>query len=139
MMKKALQKLQSAGLRTTKTRKRIIRLMRKSEHPLTVAEIYNHFKRNGEEVSRSTIYRQLDSLVKYKVIAKSDVSGDADHFEADKKHHHHFTCNNCEDVICLTDIGFEQEIKKIEQKIEQLGVTPTEHSFSFSGKCQNCT
>lgn len=100
--------LQTAGLYRTRHRVTIINVLLKAGRPLSQDQIAN---RSGEKhFDKVTIYRTLESLVKVGLVHKAFMHKRASHFElanqcTEKQCHPHFTCTNCGETHCLTEIS----------------------------------
>ncbi|MGL1885716.1 MAG: transcriptional repressor [Reichenbachiella sp.] len=88
---------------------------------------------------RVTVYRILDRLIDDNVIHKFvDLNG-VTHYAVCQKceehnHHHnhvHFTCTQCESVVCLEDV---EPVVKI-----PTGYQVHQSSFTLSGLCPDCS
>ncbi len=109
------------------------------EHPehFTADELYITLKENGSTISRATIYRTLDLLVKSSLVLKTQLKNGAYIYEhsADAPHHDHLICNMCGKIIEFHSHQIEllqnQIAKENEFKI-------TGHSLRIYGICKEC-
>ncbi|WP_455684334.1 Fur family transcriptional regulator [Thomasclavelia sp.] len=103
------------------------------DHP-TAEIIYTELKKDHPGLSLGTVYRNLNFLADAKMIRKLDVGQTTVHFDADLSAHHHFICNECQQVY---DIFYDDELisndvqKQTEHRIERTDLV-------FSGTCKNC-
>ena len=95
------QILKSEGLRFTEQRKAIWDEIRQSKEHRDAEDIYLELKSNGVKVSRATVYRTIDVLVKNRLVRKMDVGEGRSLFEPrlDDKHHDHMICIDTGDII----------------------------------------
>ena len=95
------QILKSEGLRYTEQRKAIWDEIRQSKEHRDAEDIYLKLKSNGVKVSRATVYRTIDVLVKNRLVRKMDVGEGRSLFEPrlDDKHHDHMICIDTGDII----------------------------------------
>ena len=108
-------------------------LKARCDHP-TAEIIYTELKKDNPGLSLGTVYRNLNFLADAKMIRKLDVGQTTVHFDADLSAHHHFICNECQQVY---DIFYDDELisndvqKQTEHRIERTDLV-------FSGTCKNC-
>lgn len=104
--------------RDTRQRRAIREEIERADRPLTPAEIHVGARSSVEGLGLATVYRTLRILADEGVITEVQVPGEAPRYEmADKAHHHHFYCRQCErvfevegcpgDLAALTPAGFE--------------------------------
>ena len=108
-------------------------LKARCDHP-TAEIIYTELKKDNPSLSLGTVYRNLNFLADAKMIRKLDVGQTIVHFDADLSAHHHFICNECQQVY---DIFYNDEI------ISNDAQRQTDHKnkktdLVFSGTCKNC-
>ena len=96
-----IQILKSEGLRYTEQRKAIWDEIRQSKEHRDAEDIYLKLKSNGVKVSRATVYRTIDVLVKNRLVRTMDVGEGRSLFEPrlDDKHHDHMICIDTGDII----------------------------------------
>jgi Fur family ferric uptake transcriptional regulator len=106
--KQAREMLKEAKLYCTAGRVAILKVLMKAGKPLSQEQIAN---RSGKErFDKVTIYRTLESLLEVGLVHKVFIDKRARHFElshncTDRQCHPHFTCTNCGDTHCLTEIS----------------------------------
>ncbi len=109
--------LHSEGLRYTKQRQAVWDEIRKSDEHRDAEEIYIKLKSNGVRVSRATVYRTIDVLVKNKLVRKMDVGEGRSLFEPrlDNHHHDHMICMDTGNIIEF----FDEELENLQEKIAE--------------------
>ena len=109
--------LHSEGLRYTKQRQAVWDEIRKSNEHRDAEEIYIKLKSNGVRVSRATVYRTIDVLVKNKLVRKMDVGEGRSLFEPrlDNRHHDHMICMDTGNIIEF----FDEELENLQEKIAE--------------------
>ena len=109
--------LRSEGLRYTKQRQAVWDEIRKSDEHRDAEEIYNKLKSNGVRVSRATVYRTIDVLVKNKLVRKMDFGEGRRLFEPrlDNRHHDHMICMDTGNIIEF----FDEELENLQEKIAE--------------------
>jgi len=126
--------LQSEGLRYTKQRQAIWNEINGSKEHRNVDEIYFSIIKSGIKVSRATVYRTIDVLVKNSLVKKIDGldSGSLYENRLDRKHHDHMICVKTGKIIefynkeleNLQDQIAEEKGYKIVRHVHQLFVKP---------------
>ncbi len=138
--------LKKRGYRTSANRDKVLKVLDKTDKPLTVGEIYERALKISplndiQELDQSTAYRTIESLAKEGFVKVISLLEGYNRYELERgDHHHHFVCMECQDIIPI-HLGnhLKESEKKIEQKIEQeQGVTITSHSLEFFGICKSC-
>ncbi len=100
--------LKAAKLYCTKVRVAILKVLMKTDKPLSQEQIARRLgKKSFDKV---TIYRTLESLLKIGLVHKAFIEKRAWHFElahncTESQCHPHFTCTNCGSTHCLMEIS----------------------------------
>lgn len=124
------------GLRPTKTREALLGIFAEIQRPLSVPELQKLFVKKGIVVNKTTLYRELDNLVKNNILHTVQISPERISYEQSSRHHHHFVCQKCDRI---TDLSFcEEVLKKISLALKQEGKLLQKHSFEFFGICEFC-
>lgn len=138
-MKKIFDSLRKSGLRITPLRKEIFSIYHKKKSPMTIPDLQNILGNNNFFPNTTTLYRQMETLVKKKFFQKISLSSERNHYELITHHHHHFTCTTCKQITCIDDQEIEKKIYSLEEKMKKKGFITLEHIFSLSGTCNTCT
>ncbi len=124
------------GLALTAQRRRILELiLDRRDHP-TADQIYQDAKRHLPDISRTTVYRVLDTLVAIGVIRKACSRTAATRFDSVTDRHHHLVCLHCEKLIDVDDDQFSHRVELPDVSAVSFEI----HDFSihFSGICAAC-
>lgn len=129
--------LKSKGLKITKHRTSVLKIISESKHPLSAEEIYLKLKDNFISINLSSIYKILDSLTSKNVISKCILGDDnkTSYEMNNSEHKHHLICKQCKEVFPLTDCPlcvYEKHIK------EDMDFDIIEHRLEIYGYCKNC-
>ena len=126
--------LQSEKLRYTKQREIVWMEIDGSDKHRNADEIYLSILRKGVKVSRATVYRTIDVLVKHNLIKKLDGFHGGSLYERrlDREHHDHMICIETGEIIefynkdleNLQDEIAKQKGYKIVRHVHQLFVKP---------------
>ena len=107
--------LRSEGLRYTAQRQAVWDEIRKSNDHRDAEDIYLKLKSDGVRVSRATVYRTIDVLVKNRLVRKMDVGDGRSLFEPrlDDKHHDHMICLETGNIVEF----FDEELENLQDRI----------------------
>ena len=126
--------LKSEGLRYTDQRQAIWDEIRNSNEHRDAEDIYLKLKEKNVKVSRATVYRTIDVLVKNRLVRKMDVGDGRSLYEPrlDNEHHDHMICLDTGDIIefynkeleDLQDTIAKEHGYKVIRHVHQLFVKP---------------
>ena len=123
------------GLALTIQRRAIMEtLVSRKDHP-TADQVYEAVSSRMKGVSRTTVYRVLDTLVSIGIAKKVSNPQSKARFDADMTRHHHLTCQGCSQVLDLFDGNLNnlQPPSGIENEFKIL-----DYSITFTGLCATC-
>ena len=129
--------LNSEGLRYTTQRQEVWNELRSSEKHRDAEEILITLKARGLNVSRATLYRTIEVLVKHNMIEKLDIGDGKARFEYNNKfdHHDHLVCTNCGKIIEF----HSDEIEKLQKQISsKYNFKLVDHNHQLFGLCKDC-
>jgi Fur family transcriptional regulator, ferric uptake regulator len=137
-MENIISELKQAGYRITQARSIIIKILFNSKSPVTALELLSALEKEGVKVNKTTVYREVDFLLKEKIIKELDFGDGKKRYEMDlsDSHHHHVICLNCEkveDIELKTDLDSEEKRITQEKKYKIIN-----HSLEFFGYCPKC-
>lgn len=107
------------------------------ESHLEAEELLARFRSRGDKVSRATIYRTFDLLLRAGLIKKSDFGHDHFHYEKKygREHHDHLVCVSCGEVIEF----FSSDLEKLQEKVcKEHDFQMDNHSLQIFGLCRRC-
>jgi len=139
-MSKNLQLLMDAlrneGMRYTKQRKIVWDEICQSKEHRDAEEIYLKINKNGRKVSRATVYRTIDVLVKNNLVRQLELGDGRKRFEnkLDSSHHDHIVCLSCGDIQEFVDDLIENQQDKI---AKQHNFRIVRHIHQLFGLCSN--
>ncbi len=129
--------LQKEGLRYTQQRQEIWNELRSSNEHRDAEEIFFTLRKRGFIVSRATVYRTIDVLVKNKLIDKLDIGDGRARFEYNEKyvHHDHLVCTRCGKIVEF----YNNEIEELQKEIaKQYNFKLLDNSHQLFGICKDC-
>jgi len=123
------------GLALTVQRRIILEnLASRADHP-TADQIYEAVKEQIRGLSRTTVYRVLETFVLLGVVTKVSNPQAKARFEADTERHHHLICSCCKSVTDCHD----ERLDGIEVPMEVgAGFEVRDFSLSITGLCGSC-
>jgi len=132
-----LKKLHECGFRLTPQREMVLSTMHHIEGFATVDDIYSRVQALSSAVDISTVYRTLDLLQTFDLVACVDRGDGQRLYELLGVHgrHIHLVCNGCGTVI---GIELDQVQPLAEQLEAQHGFVIDLDHLTISGLCQAC-
>ncbi len=127
--------LRQQGLPLTTQRQAVLSaILDRQDHP-TADQVYAAVKRILPTISRTTVYRILDTLVEARMVTKVCHPGSAAKFDPKIHQHHHLVCVRCERIIDieearLNDLPFPD--------VSQQGFHISDYHIHFRGVCAEC-
>jgi Fe2+ or Zn2+ uptake regulation protein len=89
------EELASRGLRATRQRVGVLRLLRRSRSHPTALEVHRELRKQQPQVSQKTVYEILDALVAARLATRMGEAGEAGRYEAGAEPHYHARCRVC--------------------------------------------
>jgi Fur family peroxide stress response transcriptional regulator len=109
-------------------------VLERDDHP-TADQVYELAKGRIPGLSRTTVYRVLDTLVHIGAITKVCHPGAAARFDPKVHRHHHLVCLQCDSIIDLEDARLN-EIKL--PRISTRGFEVHDFHLQLRGVCRKC-
>ena len=120
--------------RNTKQRQLVLDAVRaRCDHP-SADEIYLDIRAIDGHISRGTVYRNLNVLVRQGKVLQVKLPN-IDRFEAQLDKHYHLLCTECGSV-CDIPLPYHEVMDK--QVAETTGYTIERHRAIFEGVCPDC-
>lgn len=121
--------------RNTIQRGLVLDAVNKLQCHATVEEIYNMIVNKHPNISKVTVYRNLNQLAENGQIQKLEVPGGADQFDHQCHNHYHVRCLKCGQVF---DVDMDY-IEDLEKRIKDThGFQFSGYDLMFKGVCPNC-
>ncbi|MHB8128634.1 MAG: Fur family transcriptional regulator [Mobilitalea sp.] len=123
--------------RNTKQKQLILSMLKESDRPMSINEIYAQVVFKLPKIAKSTIYRNIDSLLGQNLIDKYHLNDNEIFYriKADSTEHKHFViCDDCKKVFDLPSCP----IHALENAMEEEGFIIKEHQIQISGICKAC-
>ncbi|MFT7184375.1 MAG: Fe2+ or Zn2+ uptake regulation protein [Oceanicoccus sp.] len=133
-----IEDLQQKGCRTTSLRMALLEILLKKQEPISAQNLMKELSARGFTPNETTVYRQLDTLVKHKVVDLVVLNPKVQLFEIVHEHHHHFVCEGCDDVQDVHSESIESAFHSFEEELARKGLSIQKHELTFFGECQSC-
>ncbi len=119
----------------SKQREIILNVLTELYHP-TAEEIYERVHLVAPNISKSTVYRNINVLLENKLIRKVKILNGPDKYDYNREIHYHVICKNCGNVF---DFRYDFEEEKMKHEIlSQTGVQTNIDSIILYGICEKC-
>ena len=118
--------LKKEGLRYTNQRQAVWDEIKSNDDHRDAEQIYSALRKNNLNVSRATVYRTIDVLVKNRLVRKMDLGDGRSLFEPrlDDEHHDHMICEDTGKIIKF----YNEDLELLQEKIARdHGYTVTRH------------
>ncbi len=103
-------------------------------HP-TADDVYNYVVQMHPNISKGTVYRNLNSLAEDGILVKISVPDAADRFDHTLEKHYHIKCMNCKEFVDV-NLDYMQELD--DKVAESTKYKILSHDVVFKGICHNC-
>lgn len=124
--------------RNTRARTLILEVFEKCHLPITAMDIIYSLSQAGCKVNKTTVYRQLESLIASGLITEVYFGDGKSRYEriCEDHHHHHLICRSCKRV---DEIRVQDDVSELEKRIgKEKKFKVLSHSLEFFGICNNC-
>lgn len=108
-------------------------LASRSDHP-TADQIYGAIQGRVRGISRTTVYRVLETFVQLGLARKISNPEAKARFDADTRRHHHAACSHCDTVVDI----YSGLLDNIALPAVEPDFEIHDFSVSFTGLCRNC-
>lgn len=127
----------STGLKNTKNRQEILKVLIESAQPRTADQIYFQLNQKGERMNLSTIYRTLSTLSEKGLLTKVVLADESKAlFEYNRQiHKHYLICQDCRTITPIEHCPIAEYEKQLSQ---DMNFHIIGHKLSIYGYCQAC-
>ncbi len=124
-----------AGIKKTKQREEILRILAKAGRPLSAIDIYNELRIANPSYAISTVYRCMAAFEECGIVSKSTLMSDDNAvFELNIGPHKHYAiCLGCHQLVPLKSCPFENVVINTDDTF-----TVTDHKLEIYGYCNKC-
>lgn len=126
----------SRGLRMTPQRDVLLRVLSETMGHPTADDLVQRVRQVLPSVSHATVYRNLQELVRERLVGMLERAGAATQFEVNPEDHHHFVCRRCGQVwdVYLADVNVRVDHRKSKLK----GFQIDRREVQLHGLCDEC-
>ena len=103
-------------------------------HP-TAEEIYQLVIKKNPQISKSTVYRNINILVDLGIIQKISLSTGPDRYDYLYKKHYHAICDKCGEIY---DFYYDFDIGQISNELHKEEIEMDVSKIEIHGICENC-
>ena len=121
--------------RVTKQREAVFKVLRNTHSHPTADQIYDEVREEIPNISKGTVYRNLQVLREDGCISELNINGTLNRYEEKQENHYHFRCEQCGRVFDI-DEPVNTEIGK--RVAERTGFKVLSHQTEFRGLCREC-
>lgn len=123
------------GLALTVQRRVVLEsLLDRTDHP-TADAVFEAVAPRLPGLSRTTIYRILDTFVRLRVVRRVPHENAVARFDPCVERHHHLACDVCGELIDLPDaVAGSPDVSRL----AGLGVRVADYCIHFTGTCARC-
>ena len=122
--------------RDTKQREAVLRILRNTRSHPTADQIYDEVRKDIPNISKGTVYRNLEVLQEDGIITELQINGTQSRYEVKQDNHYHFRCERCGRVFDLD----EPVDKELDERVaKNSGFKVLYHQTEFRGLCRDCT
>ena len=129
--------LRQEGLKYTPQRVAVLEEIVKDNGHRECEDIYLALRQKNNQVSRATIYRTMDILVKNGYVRKMEIGDGRARYESKvgSSHHDHLICTSCGNILEFVD----HDIEDIQEKIaKHYHFKLQRHIHQLFGLCKKC-
>ena len=137
LLKKFRDILRRDGLKYTPQRVAVLKEIIKDQQHRECEDIYLALRQEGRHVSRATVYRTMDILVKNDFARKMEIGDGRARYESkvDSPHHDHLVCTCCGNIVEFVN----QDIENLQTKIaKRYHFKLQRHIHQLFGLCRKC-
>lgn len=119
----------------SRQREEILKILRNTDTHPTASWIYDELKKEFNNLSMGTVYRNVNILIDQNLVTKIESGSSFDRFDGKVSPHYHFICRECDSIHDLP-MAVMEEIN--EQADSITGHDIKEHRINFYGLCEDC-
>ena len=123
-------------LKRTKQRTQLLALLRESKQPLSAGQLFLILHTQGDQISLSTVYRNLEALREAALLRVMSLPGDdTQYYEMNRGGHTHYAvCEQCHQIFPLSSCPLPADFPDLVAQ----GFQVTGHKLELYGICAKC-
>lgn len=129
--------LNMEGQRNTRQKQLLLGILKEADHLMSINEIYTKLTVALPKIAKSTIYRNIDSLLAQNLIDKYHLNDNEVFYKIKSdshEHKHYLICDSCKRTFDLPSCP----IHELEDAMEEEGFIIKDHQIQLSGLCKAC-
>lgn len=130
--------LHATGRRLTRTRSAVLKVLEKTQYPLSASELYEKLEKEKISIDLATVYRNLIVLRDLGFISQLELHHEGQfryEVQQGREHHHHIRCRGCGQIVDLLLCPLKKLTLLIEKETQYV---VHEHTLEFGGLCPKC-
>lgn len=127
--------LKEKGLKTTKQRHAIIKILSDAQQPMDVEQIYESIRSEISGCNLSTVYRNMELLYNIGIVHQMAMEQKSYYTFNNGKHTHYLQCLSCKQMIEVSACPFDTFGKEMENNY---GFKMMSHRIEMYGLCRTC-
>lgn len=128
------ERFKAAGFKITPQRLAVFRLLDGNKSHPTAEDIFAKLRREYPNISYTTVYNILKSIVRIGGIQELVIDRDRVHYDPDISLHHHALCTKCGKII---DVMMPLKIPKLPKELSTQ-FNSISYQINFYGTCRAC-
>ncbi len=121
--------------RDTKQREAVLNFLKNTRAHPTADQIYEEIRKEIPNISKGTVYRNLQVLRENGDISELNLHGALSRYEEKQDKHYHFRCDQCGRVFDLEEpVNLEID----DRVAKRTGFKVLSHQTEFRGLCKDC-
>lgn len=129
------QQCREQGVPFTVQRRAILETVLSLDGHPTADQVYEAVALRLSGISRTTVYRTLETLVRMGVITKACHPGKPVRFDSRVENHHHLVCLSCDEVVDI----FDEHLDALPvPDTSAFGFTVSDFQVQLRGICRRC-
>jgi Fe2+ or Zn2+ uptake regulation protein len=132
---KVERRIRALGFRLTPQRDLILRVVAALGEHATFDEIYAQVRKAAPNISAATVYRNLETFSRYRLIHGNEVAGGKVYELAVEDNHHHLICHHCWVDLKVPDASIHKLFRDLNK---QTGFLVLGEHYIFMGLCPEC-
>ena len=116
----------------------ILKVIKSSNTPISAPKILEVLKLDNPKTHKTTVYRNLEKLLKSKEISKVNSISGVLLYEISSSNHLHLECQDCSKINCVEDTQIQNKLKELQSLAKVNGFEIQDKDINLQGKCSDC-
>jgi Fur family ferric uptake transcriptional regulator len=130
------QALHKQGLKLTRSRMAVLKVLAATTEHLKVAEVHRRARQIDPRVGLASVYRTMDLLARLHLVKHVHVEHRHRHYASiTEDHSHHLVCRSCGLAVEFADCRLERLARTIARRTD---FQIEDHCMEFFGLCRKC-